>query len=407
MSPKENTSGFRTITDLSRAISLVLLFLNFYYFCYGGFVRWGLVSVLTDRILQWIQKTGLFNSPEYSILFALGFLAISLIGSRGRKEEKLSYRTGLYLILAGLPLYFVGYLFLRMAAAPVVVTCLYMGFTATGYLLILTGGAKLSRVLRYRLNAKDVFNKDNAGFPQERQLFMTEFSVNLPAEYVFRGKKEKSWINIINGRRGVLIMGSPGCGKSYFIIENMIRQYAEKGFALFVFDFKYDTLSRLVYHQFQTYRNKYPASARFYSVNFSDLSRSHRCNLLDPSTMRYIADAIGASRTLFLSMNRTWVHKQGDFFVESPVNFLAAVIWWLRKYRAGIFCTLPHAIELAQTPYEKLFPLLVNDSDIKTLINPFYEAFQNRTMEMLDSQISSARIPWSSGLPRTVLYPDG
>jgi hypothetical protein len=299
----------------------------------------------------------------------------------------------LYLILAGLMVYFGAdpkYVLSENATrtGPV-----YMIVSIVGYILILTGGAWLSKVLSFPFNRKDVFNKDNAGFPQEMRLIRTDYSINLPARYEFKGQTMKSWINIINPRRGVLVMGSPGSGKSWFIIENMIRQFMEKGFALFAYDFKYDALTRLVYNQFLKHRNKYPVVARFYSVNFNDLSRSHRCNLLDPSTMDYIADAIGISRTLFLSINRTWVNRQGDFFVESPINFFAALIWWLKKYKDGAFCTLPHAIELAQTPLDKLFTILSIEPEIANLINPFAEAYKNKTMEMLDGQLASAKIP--------------
>jgi len=173
----------------------------------------------------------------------------------------------------------------------------------------------------------------------------------------------------------------------------MLEQLTKKAFALFVFDFKYPILSQYVYDQFQQNRHRYPAATQFGCINFTDLSRSHRCNVLAPKTLDYIADAIGASRTILLSMNKSWHGREGDFWVESPVNFLAALIWFLRKYQGGRYCTLPHAIELAQVPYDKLFTLLNAEPEIQTLIGPFIEAYLNKTMEMLDGQLSSARIP--------------
>ncbi|HVU84821.1 MAG TPA: TraM recognition domain-containing protein, partial [Puia sp.] len=196
-----------------------------------------------------------------------------------------------------------------------------------------------------------------------------------------------------NGRRGVLIIGSPGSGKSWFIVEPAIEQLIEKGFCMLVFDFKYATLSRQAYNLFEKYRKRYPASARFYSVNFSDLSRSYRCNLIDPATMNHLSDALGVSRTILLSINKTWANKEGDFFVESPINLLAAVIWYLRKYKNGIYCTLPHAIELLQTPYDKLFTVLNAEPSIRTLVNTFIQLYINKTFEVLDSQMASTKIP--------------
>jgi type IV secretory pathway TraG/TraD family ATPase VirD4 len=117
--------------------------------------------------------------------------------------------------------------------------------------------------------------------------------------------------------------------------------------------------------------------------------------MIAPATMVWMSDAIGASRTILLSMNKTWVNRQGEFFVESPINFLAALIWWLRKHRDGIFCTLPHAIELAQIGYDKLFTILSVDPEIQNLINAFKQAYLNNSMELVDSQVSSAKIPLS------------
>jgi hypothetical protein len=378
--------------DLSQAISIILLLLHFYFYCYQAFEQYRLTAPLSDRILENIAKTGLFKTPNRSKCLALAFLVISLLGASGRKEEKFSYRGGLIYMLSGLLLYFGANTILDWNATVDTIACIYAGSMSAGYLLIMTGGARLSRVIRYPLR-KNFFKKDNSGFQQEERFIGTEYSLNLQARYQWQGKMRDSYINLINPRRGILIMGSPGSGKSWFIIESCIMQLIEKGFALFVYDFKYPALTTLAYNQFLRRRNKYPYSARFYNINFSDLSHSHRCNLIDPATLEFLTDAIGASRTILLSMNKTWVNQQGEFFVESPVNFLAALIWYLRKFKDGKYCTLPHVIELAQTPYERLFTLLNTEQDIQTLVNPFVEALRNKSMEMLDGQISSAKIP--------------
>jgi hypothetical protein len=374
-------------------VALILLLLHCYYFDYALFDGWGLTTKIGDRILLIIRDTGLFVYPTRSKELALLFLGFALLSSRGRKEEAIRKGSAAWQILAGLLLYFSSSLLLRLPA-DAGMAVFYVLLTITGFILIYTGASHLARVLRLPWDKDDPFGRERAGFPQEERLRRTDFSLHLKASYTWRGKKRDSWINLINPRRGVLIMGSPGSAKTWLIIEPFIRQLIEeKRFALFVFDFKYDSLTRLAYRLFQMHKDKYPPGAAFYSVNFSDLSRSHRCNLLEPSTLEWMSDAIGASRTILLSMNKTWVHRQGEFFVESPINFLAALIWFLRKYKEGLYCTLPHAIELAQLPYMQLFPLLETESDIRTLINPFVEAYGNKTMEMLDSQIASAKIP--------------
>src|SRR5690606_4740678 len=164
----------------------------------------------------------------------------------------------------------------------------------------------------------------------------------------------RSWINIINPFRGLLVLGTPGSGKSYFAIRHIITQHIRKGFSMFIYDFKYDDLSRIAYNTLLNDKNP----ANFYVINFDNLAHTHRCNPLNPNGMTDITDATEAARTIMLGLNREWIKKQGDFFVESPINFLTAVIWYLRKYKDGTYCTLPHVIELMQIEYQYLFAIL-------------------------------------------------
>ena len=251
----------------------------------------------------------------------------------------------------------------------------------------------LFRVLPKLFGRQDPFGHNQLGFPQERKRLVSSCSLHLAARYTDRGKSRKSWINFVNPRRGVLILGSPGCGKTWFIIEPLISQLLQKGYALFVYDYKFDSLSRYVYEEFLANRRSGVKGVQFYCINFTDLRRTHRCNVLEPASLTHISDALGMARTVLLSINKTWVNRQGDFFVESPINFLGAIIWYLKKYEGGKYCTLPHAIELAQYSYKELFPILNSVSDIQALMKAFMEAEEHRTFEMLDGQIASARIP--------------
>lgn len=161
---------------------------------------------------------------------------------------------------------------------------------------------------------------------------------------------------------------------------------------MFLYDFKYDDLSKLAYNKLLAYKDNYAVKPKFYVINFDDLSRTHRCNPLDPEGMEDITDATEASRTIMMGLNRDWIKKQGDFFVESPINFLTAVIWYLRRCQGGKYCTLPHVIELMQADYDKLFAVLREEEEIKVLINPFISAYQNKAMAQLEGQIASAKI---------------
>ena len=392
MQTGENDQALRKILDMTRLISIAILVLHFYYYCYTAFEQWHLTVTITDRLMGNINNTGLFNNFHTSKLFALGFLTISLMGARGRKDEKLNYKIAFAYIITGLLIYFLSYLSLLPKIALTSAAMLYIGITTIGFMLVLSGGTLLSRVIQQKLNSKDIFNKENETFPQEERLLENEYSINLPAQYNLKGKRRKSWINIINPFRALMVLGSPGAGKSYFVIRHVITQHIKKGFTMFVYDFKFDDLSKIVYNTWLKYKSKYPVQPMFYVINFDDLTRSHRCNPLDHETMSDITDAAESARTILMGLNREWIKRQGDFFVESPINFLTAIIWYLRKYNDGEFCTLPHVIELMQVDYDSLFTALRTEKEIDVLINPFVNAYLNDVMEQLEGQIASAKV---------------
>lgn len=391
MNTGEDIQGLRKIIDFTRLISIFILSIHFYLCCYVAFSQFGWTADITDRVIINISKTGLFDSFHKPKLAALLLLLISMLGVRGKKEEKIKIKSIIAYLVTGITGYFIAAVCFYLNMQATTVAMLYIGITSLGYVLILTGGGQLSRLIRERLN-KDVFNLENETFPQEERLLENEYSVNLPAKYRLKEKIRDSWINIINPFRGVLVAGTPGAGKSYFVIRHIIDQHIKKGFSMFVYDFKYDDLTRIVYNKLIKYAAHYRVKPSFYLINFDDLSRTHQCNPLDPKAMEDITDATEASRTIMLGLNRDWIKKQGDFFVESPINFLTAIIWYLKKYDDGRYCTLPHVIELMQVEYEDLFTVLLQEDEIRVLINPFISAFQNKAKEQLEGQIASAKI---------------
>jgi len=389
----ENEHGLQKILDMTRMISIVLLLLHFYYYLYVAFREWRLTSVISDRILTNFARTGLFNQFYLAKSFSLLFLGISLMGARGKKDGRVTSRAALSLLASGLLLFYTSFLLLKIESSHTTKAILYMAGTGLGYIFILTGGTWLSRIFRPARD-NDPFSRKNVGFPQEERLVTNQYSINLPAEYILRGRTRRSWINIVNPFRGLLILGTPGSGKTYFLIQHIIKQQIQKGFAMVLLDYKYDDLSRIAYNYFLKYRHVYPGRPAFYNINFDDLSRSHRCNPLAASTLMDITDAAESARTILLGLNKEWVEKQGEFFQESAIIFITALIWFLRRYQEGIFCSWPHVIELAQAPYRKLFSILRARSEfgIGTLINPFVNALLHGAFEQLEGQIASATI---------------
>lgn len=391
MNTGEDTQGLRKILDFTRLISLFILAIHFYISCYRAFELWGWTAVFTDRVVFNIYKTGLFTGMFKAKLAALLFLTISLIGVKGKKEEKIALSSIIAYLLTGLLIYGASVLVLYLPCGYSLASGLYIALTGIGYLLILTGGTWLSRLIKNNLST-DVFNSKNETFPQEERLVENEHSFNLPTRYRLKGELREGWINCVNPFRSVLVAGSGGAGKTYFVIRHIIDQQLKKGFSMFLYDFKFDDLTRMAYNKLLKYRGNYAVQPAFYVINFEDLRRTHRCNPLDPSGMEDITDATEASRTMMMGLNKDWLKKQGDFFVESPINFLTAVIWFLRRYEDGKYCTLPHVIELMQLDYDPLFAVLQTQEEIKVLINPFISALRNNAQAQLEGQIASAKI---------------
>lgn len=391
MQTGENEQALRKIVDMTRLLALVVLFLHFYYQLYALFSLWHIRSGFTDRILSNLIRTGLFSGFHKAKLIALVLLVVSLLGAKGRKDDKLSLKACLAYILTGLACYFISYFALQAPLSNEGCALLYMAVAGFGFLMILSGGTMLTRLIKNNLS-HDIFNAENETFPQEERLLENEFSVNLPARYSLKNKVRDSWISFINPFRGILVSGTPGAGKSYFVIRHIITQHIQKGFGMLLYDFKMPDLSLIAYNTWLRHKDAYKGKCSCYFINFDDLSRSHRCNPLTPAAMTDITDAAESARTILLGLNREFIRKQGDFFVESSINFLTAIIWFLRKYKGGAYCTLPHVIELMQADYDSLFSVLQLEKEIQVYINVFIKAYLNDATEQLEGQIGSTKI---------------
>lgn len=204
-------------------------------------------------------------------------------------------------------------------------TFIYTATVAAGYICLLTAGLWISRLLKHQL-MDDVFNDENESFMQETRLIANQYSVNLLTRFKFRGKTYNGYISVVNIFRSVLVLGVPGSGKSYAVINQFIKQLIGKGFAAYIYDFKFPDLSLIAYNELLKNKDKYAKPVNFYVINFDDPRHSHRCNPLNPSFLSDIADAYESSYVIMLNLNKSWIQKQGDFFVESPIVLLAAII---------------------------------------------------------------------------------
>lgn len=291
-------------------------------------------------------------------------------------------------------MFFFNWWLLSVNASSGVCAVLYTTTLTGGFFCLLASGLWISRLLKNNL-LEDVFNTENESFLQETKLMENEYSVNLRTKFWFKGKMYNGFINLVNIFRATMILGTPGSGKSYAIVNQFIKQTIEKAYALYIYDFKFDDLSIIAYNHLIKYRHRYKVPPKFYVINFDNPRKSHRCNPLAPELMTDISDAYESSYTIMLNLNKSWVQKQGDFFVESPIVLFTAIIWFLKLYENGKYCTFPHAIELLNKRYEDVFTILTSYPDLENYLSPFVDAWKGGAAEQLMGQIASAKIPLS------------
>ena len=395
MAQEDDLRALGKIMDFLRAVSIILAIMNVYWYCYEAMRMWGVTIGVVDRILINFNRTGgLFHSFLYTKLFSLLLLALSCLGTKGVKAEKMSWNRIFTVLAVGFFLFFLNWWILLLPISYLGNATLYIFTMTAGYICLLMGGLWMSRLLKHNL-MEDVFNNENESFMQETKLMENEYSVNLPTRFYYKKKWQRGWINVVNPFRATIVLGTPGSGKSFAVVNNYIKQQIEKGYSMYIYDFKFSDLSTIAYNHMMNHQNGYKVKPQFYVINFDDPRRSHRCNPIHPDFMSDISDAYESAYTIMLNLNKTWVQKQGDFFVESPIILFAAIIWYLRIYKNGKFCTFPHAIELLNRRYEDVFPILTSYPELENYLSPFMDAWQGGAMEQLAGQIASAKIPLS------------
>ena len=395
MAQEDDLRALGKVMDFMRGISVIFLLINCYWFCYEAFQSWHFTLGIIDKILMNFQRTtSLFSSILWTKLFCVVFLALSCLGTKGVKEEKITWSKIGTVLFSGFVFFFLNWWLLALPIGKVGAASLYIFTLSVGYICLLMGGVWMSRLLKNNL-MDDVFNTENESFMQETRLMDNEYSVNLPTRFYYKKKWNNGWINVVNPFRASMVLGTPGSGKSYAIVNNYIKQQIEKGFAMYIYDYKFPDLSEIAYNHLLHHLDAYKVKPQFYVINFDDPRKSHRCNPINPAFMTDISDAYESAYTIMLNLNRSWIQKQGDFFVESPIILLAAIIWFLKIYENGKYCTFPHAIEFLNRPYAQIFPILTSYDELANYLSPFMDAWEGGAQDQLQGQIASAKIPLS------------
>ncbi|WP_018359119.1 conjugal transfer protein MobC [Porphyromonas levii] len=400
MGQEDDLRALGKIMDFMKGLGIFILILHIYFYCWSAFHELGLTYPVINTVLMRLsQKTMLFSSPLFSKLLALVFLALGVLGIRGVKNEKITWSMVALAMLGGTIFYFgnFGLLDIRLplpiGKLMIYRFVLYSITLAIGTALYILGLSWIRMLMDNNL-MDDVFNIENESFMQETRLITNEDSVNLPTRFYYNKTWNDGWINVISPYRATMVLGTPGSGKSFAVVNNYIKQFIEKGFAMYVYDFKFPDLSIIAYNHLANHLDKYgDTKPKFYIINIDDPRRSHRCNPLSPRFMTDISDAYESAYTIMLNLNKTWIQKQGDFFVESPITLLTAIIWFLKIYDEGKYCTFPHAIELLNANYETVFNILMDYDELENYMAPFMDAFRGNAQDQLQGQLASAKIP--------------
>ena len=405
---------------------------------------WGGVLVdIHDRIkLMDVYQDG---HMLHSKIMTLLIICVTCIGTRNKKHLEFNAKTMvIYPISAGIILMFLSVWVFKQHWPPHIFTLhsstwLYFVMSIVGTVLCHVALDNISKYLKDGL-LKDRFNFENESFEQMPDEVKNKYSVNIPMRYYYKGKFRKGWVNIVNPFRGTWVVGTPGSGKTFSIIEPFIRQHSAKGFAMVVSDYKFPTLAQKLYYHYRVNKKAglTPKDCDFNIINFVNVEYSRRVN---PIQLKYISNLAAASETaetLLESLQKGKKEGGGgsdQFFQTSAVNFLAACIYFFCNYEKrpydanghemnydktidpetgmikptgvvrdtagnivepaywlGKYSDMPHILSFLNESYETIFEVLMTDTEVAPLLGPFRTAFDNKAMEQLEGMIGTLRV---------------
>ena len=444
MEESKELQGFYRIF---RAVVYVSVLMEFFEYAIDPAMldHWG--GILCDihgRIKRW----AIYNDGNlvYSKVATVLLICITCIGTRAKKHLEFNARRQvLYPLVSGFALLVLSvWLFghpmeTRFYTLPLNII-LYMAVSLTGVILVHVALDNISKFLKEGL-MKDRFNFENESFEQCEELIETPYSVNIPMRYYYKGKFRKGWTNITNCFRGTWVVGTPGSGKTFSIIEPFIRQHSAKGFAMVVYDYKFPTLATKLYYHYKKNQKlgKLPQGCQFNMINFVDVEYSRRVNPIQAKYINNLAAASETAETLLESLQKGKKEGGGgsdQFFQTSAVNFLAACIYFFVNYERepydakgnklyaekrqdpetkfwkptgvvrakeggeivepaywlGKYSDMPHILSFLNESYQTIFEVLETDNEVAPLLGPFQTALKNRAMEQLEGMIGTLRV---------------
>ena len=442
----EESKELQGFYKIFRAVIYISVLLEFFEYAIDPATLDSLGGILCDihgRIKRWM----IYNDGNliYSKICTFILICITCIGTRNKKKLEFNAKKQVILPLAfGLVLIgtsiwlFNNPMEMRLYTLPLNII-LYMIASLIGVILIHISFDNISKFLKEGL-LKDRFNLENESFEQCQELQENKYSVNIPMRYYYKGKFRKGWVNIVNPFRGTWVVGTPGSGKTFSIIEPFIRQHSAKGFSMVVYDYKFPTLATKLYYHYKLNQKqgKLPQGCKFNIVNFVDVEYSKRVNPIQLKYINSLAAASETAETLLESLQKGKKEGGGgsdQFFQTSAVNFLAACIYffcnWEKEpydkdgniltaeknqdpqtkrmiptgrvfdangnevepaYWLGRYSDMPHILSFLNESYQTIFEVLETDNEVAPLLGPFQTAMKNKAFEQLEGMIGTLRV---------------
>ena len=357
---------------------VIILLVNLYYYVHPFWRALGWTHEIADGFMLKLRSGGVFSAPWKSKCLAMLLLAASLLTRYGKGKK-----TPWWIIFLSLAIG--GGLYVFSQSQPI----LYLAETLTGATILCWAFGCIGRNLG---QFNEAVNDRNETFEQCTRRKNTDDSINIKTRFQYKRRMHTGWINVVNPFRASLVLGTPGSGKSFSVYGPFIEQMTMKGYSLFIYDYKYPDLTEIVYNELQRNVKKYKVKPEFCVINFQDPRYSLRCNPIDPRYITDPADTTEIAELVMLNVNKQAVEKE-DFFTLSAKVYLDALIWFLKIYEDGKYCTFPHVIELMAQDYKKVFKILSRYPELSAKIKPFQNALEGNAQDQLQGQIASAQIP--------------
>lgn len=354
-------------------------------------------------LLSKMAKIPIYSNILYSKLFTFFIIMVTCIGTRSKKDLELDpTKQIIFPLIFGFIMFFgsVCFLFFKEKGETSLewYNIAYIILSIIGATLINSALDNISKRIKSNF-MKDRFNIENESFEQSKDKVETEYSVNIPMKFFYNRKWHNGWLNICNCFRGTFVIGTPGSGKSFSVINSFIRQHSAKGFAEVVYDFKFPELAKIAYYNYQKNKQlgKIPSNFKFNVINFSDIEYSRRINPLKREYIEILADATETAEALYESLQKGDKGSGGnsDFFKTSAVNLLAASIYFWSRYENGKYSDLPHVLAFLNQEYDVLFKVLFSEPELKSLVSPFEAAYKSGAVDQLEGQMASLKVQLS------------